>query len=183
MQGRKWNCAFLPASPTRPLVDVRGCRKHLPRRQRDEVGNRPKERSRRRTHDRLLRYRCGRQGRKCKLLSRLSRLARSAFSSGLLPLWRWTHRSSSANTRAPRGGSGTGSPLAIFTRSPRRPTGISGSARNSGWFASMAFAVPLGNHLRVSISLTRTLTPYWSRATVLFGLARLLALQPGGAAS
>src|SRR5271165_4027429 len=34
MQVRKWKFGSLPASPTRPLVDVRGCRKHLPRRQR-----------------------------------------------------------------------------------------------------------------------------------------------------
>src|SRR5271165_3674951 len=34
MQVRKWKCGSLPASPMRPLVDVRGCRKHLPRRQR-----------------------------------------------------------------------------------------------------------------------------------------------------
>ena len=40
MQVRKWNCGFLPASLTRPLVDVRGCRKHFPRRQGDEVGDR-----------------------------------------------------------------------------------------------------------------------------------------------
>ena len=40
-----------------------------------------------------------------------------------------------------------------------------------------------GNHPRVSISLQSTLTACSSRATALFGLARLLALQPGVAES
>ena len=47
-----------------------------------------------------------------------------------------------------------GSPWAPSSRWPRRPTGISGSARNSAYFASMAFALSPGNRLQVSISLT-----------------------------
>src|SRR5271165_6259251 len=81
----KRNCAFLPASPTRPLVDVRGCRKHMPRRQRDEVGDRSKERSRRRTHDRLLRDRCGWQGRKMKGVLALITISTLSFLFGSPP--------------------------------------------------------------------------------------------------
>jgi hypothetical protein len=56
---------------------------------------------------------------------------------------------------------------------PKRPMVISGLAANSVYFASMAFMLHHGAHLPVSIFPTGTLTPCLSRATALFGLARL----------
>ena len=85
-------------------------------------------------------------------------ISMSAFCSGLLPFWRWTHRWRSANTGTLRGPPGTDSPWALSSRSLRHPMGISGWARNSAYFASMAFAVSPGNHLRASTSQRALLT-------------------------
>ena len=61
--------------------------------------------------------------------------------------------------------------------------GFSGWARNSDCFVSTAFALFPGNHLQVNNSLRRTSTRYSSPAMALFGLGRLLTLQPGVVAS
>ena len=39
MRERKWNCAFLPAPPTRQIANVPGCCKNLPERRRHKVMN------------------------------------------------------------------------------------------------------------------------------------------------
>jgi len=54
------------------------------------------------------------------------------LSLGGIGLLRWT----SPSTRTRRGGFARGSPRAPSSRSPRRPTATSGSARSSAYFAS-----------------------------------------------
>jgi hypothetical protein len=67
-------------------------------------------------------------------------------------------QSKSLSTCVPHGLAQTGSSWATFTPWRRGPKAISGSAGNQACFASMAFAVAPGKHLRVNISLTRTPT-------------------------
>ena len=64
----------------------------------------------------------------------------------------WTRRSTSVNTRTQRGRSATAFSKAPSSQLLRRPTVISGWARNSACFASMAFGPSRGSRRRVSIS-------------------------------